>query len=53
MTDHDYKRIAASREAFGWMDSANRARSTAIYWMACAVIGMISGGVVIVLMVLR
>jgi len=51
MTDHD-KRIAASREAFGWMDSADRAR-TAIYWMACAIIGMISGGVVIVLMVLR
>jgi len=52
MTDHD-KRIAASREAFGWMDSADRARSTAIYWMACAVLGMISGGVVIVLAGLR
>lgn len=52
MIDQD-RRIEASREAFGWMDSADRARSTVIYWLACACIGMVTGGVVIVLAVLR
>lgn len=52
MIDQD-RRIEASREAFGWMDCADRARSTAIYWLACACIGIMTGGVVIVLAGLR
>jgi hypothetical protein len=52
MTDHD-RRIEASREAFAWMDDDPWTNGTAVYWLLAAIIGMMTGGVVIVLMVLR
>jgi hypothetical protein len=52
MSDED-PRVRAAGEAFGWMEEDRWAKGPAVYLMVSAILGAMTGGVVIVLMVLR
>ena len=45
--------IRAAGGAFGWMEEDRWAKGPAVYLMVSAILGAMTGGVVIVLMVLR
>lgn len=49
----DNPHIRASGEAFGWVEEDRWAKGPAVYFMVSAIIGMMTGGVVIALAVLR
>ncbi len=53
MTEEQERRVQASRDALAWMDEDRRWQGTAVYLMVSAILGAMTGGVVIVLMVLR
>ena len=43
----------AAGEAFGWMEEDRWAKGPAVYLMVSAILGAVTGGVVIVLAVMR
>lgn len=45
--------IRAAGEAFGWVEEDRWAKGPAVYLMVAAILGMMTGGVVIVLAGLR
>jgi hypothetical protein len=49
----DNPHIRASGEAFGWVEEDRWAKGPAVYLMVAAIIGAMTGGVVIVLAGLR
>lgn len=52
MTDEN-PHIRAAGEAFGWVEEDRWAKGPAVYFMVAAILGMMTGGVVIVLAMLR
>lgn len=53
MTEEQERRVQASRDALAWMEEDRRWRGTAVYWFAFALLGVVTGAVVIVLAGLR
>jgi hypothetical protein len=54
MTEEQERRVQASRDALAWMDEDRRwTEGTAVYWFAFALLGVVTGAVVIVLAGLR
>jgi hypothetical protein len=54
MTEEQERRVQASRDALAWMDEDRRwTEGTAVYWFAFALLGVVTGAVVIALAGLR
>jgi hypothetical protein len=53
MTEEQERRVQASRDALAWMDEDRRWQGTAVYWFAFALLGVVTGAVVIALAGLR
>jgi hypothetical protein len=53
MTDEQERLLRASREAWAWMDEDRRWQGTAVYWFCFALLGVVTGAVVIALAGLR